>query len=95
LLRDGAALSGLVLSAAAAAGLSSAGPPQVRELPRDGLAVVLLLALGHVTVHTLPSDGTLLLDLLVPVARDPAAAIAVFARKLGVAPTPAPARDRA
>jgi S-adenosylmethionine/arginine decarboxylase-like enzyme len=84
-----------VLSAAAAAGLSSAAPPQVRELPRDGLAVVLLLALGHLTVHTVPAEGTLLVDLLVPVARDPAAAIAVFARKLGLAPAPDAAPERA
>ena len=45
ILRDGAALSGLLLSAAGAAGLSTAEPPMVRALPRDGLAVLLLLDL--------------------------------------------------
>jgi S-adenosylmethionine/arginine decarboxylase-like enzyme len=82
-LRDGAALSGLLLSAAGAAGLSTGEPPMVRSLPRDGLAVLLLLDLGHVTVHTIPSRETLLLDLLVPAGRDPQKAVDVFVRKLG------------
>jgi S-adenosylmethionine/arginine decarboxylase-like enzyme len=82
ILRDAAALSGLLLSAAGAAGLSTAEPPTVRELPRDGLALLLLLDLGHVTVHTIPSRETLLLDLLVPSGRDPQKAVDVFTRKL-------------
>ncbi|HEY2849707.1 MAG TPA: S-adenosylmethionine decarboxylase [Gemmatimonadaceae bacterium] len=84
ILRDAAALSGLLLSAAGAAGLSMADPPMVRTLPRDGLAIFLLLDLGHVTVHTMPARDTLLLDLLVPGGRDPQKAVDVFARKLGV-----------
>lgn len=83
ILRDGAALSGLLLSAASAAGLSTAEAPTVRTLPRDGLAVLLLLDLGHVTVHTIPARDTLLLDLLVPAGRDPQKAVDVFTRKLG------------
>ena len=83
ILRDGAALSGLLLSAAGAAGLSTAEAPMVRTLPRDGLAVILLLDLGHVAVHTLPARETLLLDLLVPAGRDPQKAVDVFTRKLG------------
>ena len=85
ILRDAAALSGLLLSAAGAAGLSTAEPPLVRTLPRDGLAIVLLLDLGHVTVHTIPARETLLLDLLVPAGRDPQKAVDVFTRKLGAA----------
>lgn len=83
ILRDGAALSGLLISAAGAAGLSTAEPPMVRSLPRDGLAVLLLLDLGHLTVHTIPSRETLLFDLLVPAGRDPQKAVDVFTRKLG------------
>ena len=85
ILRDGAALSGLLISAAGAAGLSTAEPPMVRSLPRDGLAVLLLLDLGHLTVHTIPSRETLLFDLLVPIGRDPQKAVDVFTRKLGTA----------
>ena len=83
LLRDGAALSGLLLSAAGAAGLATNEPPMVRLLPRDGLVVILLLDLGHLIAHTLPSHDLILLDLLVPVNRDPQKAIDVFTRKLG------------
>lgn len=82
-LRDSAALSGLLLSAAGAAGLTTAEPPIVRSLPRDGVAAVLLLDLGHLALHTLPARELLLLDLLVPQGRDPQKAIDVFTRKLG------------
>ncbi|MBI1809981.1 MAG: S-adenosylmethionine decarboxylase, partial [Gemmatimonadetes bacterium] len=84
LLRDPSALSGLLLSAAGAAGLTTAEPPLVRSLPRDGIAAVLLLALGHLSLHTMPERELLLLDLLVPQGRDPQKAIDVFTRKLGV-----------
>jgi S-adenosylmethionine/arginine decarboxylase-like enzyme len=94
ILRDGSALSGLLLSAAGAAGLSTAEPPLVRELPRDGLAVMLLLDLGHVTVHTIPSRETLLLDLLVPAGRDPQKAVDVFTRKLRVSEARSGRSDR-
>jgi S-adenosylmethionine/arginine decarboxylase-like enzyme len=83
ILRDGAALSGLLLSAAGAAGLTTADPPTIRNLPRDGLAVVLLLDLGHLVLHTIPARDTLLLDLLVATGRDPQKAVDVFTRKLG------------
>lgn len=84
LLRDGTALAGLLLSAAAAAGLTTVESPIVRSLPRDGLAVVLLLDLGHVAVHTVPDREIVTLDLLVAAGRDPQPAVAVFARKFGV-----------
>lgn len=94
LLRDGEALSGLLISAAGAAGLSTAEPPTVRELPRDGLALILLLNLGHITVHTMPERETLLLDLLVPAGRDPQKAVDVFTRKLGAAEARSSRLDR-
>lgn len=85
LLRDGPALAGLLLSAAGAAGLSTLESPIVRSLPRDGLAVVLLLDVGHVTVHTLPDHETVIVDLLVAAGRDPQKAVDVFVRKFGAA----------
>jgi S-adenosylmethionine/arginine decarboxylase-like enzyme len=94
LLRDGDALSGLMISAAGAAGLATAEAPIVRVLPRDGIAIVLLLDLGHVTVHTLPARETLLLDLLLPWGRDPQKAVDVFSRKLGVSEGRAGRLDR-
>ena len=83
-LRDGAALAGLLLSAAGAAGLSTVEAPIVRSLPRDGLAVVLFLDLGHVAVHTIPDRELVVLDLLVAAGRDPQKAVDVFVRKFGV-----------
>lgn len=83
-LRDGAALAGLLLSAAGAAGLSTVEAPIVRTLPRDGLAVLLLLDVGHVVVHTMPDRELVVLDLLVAAGRDPQKAVDVFVRKFGV-----------
>lgn len=94
LLRDGAALSGLLLSAAGAAGLSTAQPPAVHALPRDGLAVVLLLDLGHIVAHTLPARELILLDLLLPAGRDPQKAVDVFTRKLGASESRSGRLDR-
>ena len=94
LLRDGPALAGLLLSAAGAAGLSTAQPPTAHELPRDGLAVVLLLDLGHIVAHTIPSRELILLDLLVPAGRDPQKAVDVFIRKLGARESRSSRHDR-
>jgi S-adenosylmethionine/arginine decarboxylase-like enzyme len=94
ILRDGAAIAGLMLSAAGAAGLSTAEPPIIRAMPRDGLAVVLLLDLGHMTCHTIPARESLLLDLLVPAGRDPQKAVDVFTRKLGASDARAGRLDR-
>jgi S-adenosylmethionine decarboxylase len=84
LLRDGSALAGLMLSASGAAGLSTAESPIVRELPRDGLAVILFLDAGHMAVHTFPDRELVVLDLLVGSGRDPQKAVDVFSRKFGV-----------
>lgn len=83
-LRDGSAVAGLLLSAAGAAGLATFEPPLIRTLPREGIAVVVLLDLGHMSVHTIPARELLVLDLLVPAGRDPQKAVDVFVRKLGV-----------
>lgn len=94
LLRDGDALSGLMISASGAAGLATTETPIVRTLPRDGIAIILLLDVGHITVHTLPARETLLLDLLLPWGRDPQKAVDVFSRKLGVSEARASRLDR-
>jgi S-adenosylmethionine/arginine decarboxylase-like enzyme len=84
-VRDAAALTGLALSAAGAAGLTTIEAPIVRVLPRDGLALMLFLDQGHMTVHTFPDREIVVVDLLVPAGRDPQHAVDVFARKFGVA----------
>lgn len=82
LLRDQASLSGLLIAAAGAAGLTAVEPPLVRSLPRGGLAILLLLDLGHVALHTLPDDGVLIFDLLVSAKKDARKAVEVVTRRL-------------
>ncbi len=94
LLRDQASLSGLLIAAAGAAGLTTVEPPLVRLLPRGGLVILLLLDLGHVALHTVPDEGVLALDLLVSAAKDARKAVDVVTRRLNVRPTRATHSDR-
>jgi len=94
LLRDQAALSGLLIAAAGAAGLTPVEPPIVRLLPRGGLVILLLLDVGHVALHTMPDDGVLALDLLVSAAKDARKAIDVVTRRLDARPARATHGDR-
>jgi S-adenosylmethionine/arginine decarboxylase-like enzyme len=60
-LGDPQALSGLLLSAANAAGMNPAGPPTVLPGPQ-GLAAVLICHGGHVTLHAVPDSGLCFVD---------------------------------
>lgn len=84
LLRDQASLSGLLIAAAGAAGLTTVEPPIVRLLPRGGLVIVLLLDIGHVTLHTVPDEGVIAVDLLVSAQKDARKAIDVVTRRLNL-----------
>jgi S-adenosylmethionine/arginine decarboxylase-like enzyme len=81
-LRDAALLTGLLIAAAGAAGLSALGTPVVRRLPTDAVAGVLLLDGCHMSVHALPDHELLLLDVLITATYDPRKALDVFARRL-------------
>ena len=94
LLRDQASLSGLLIAAAGAAGLTTVEPPLVRSLPRGGLVILLVLDLGHVALHTLPDEGVLVLDLLVRATKDARKAIDVVTRRLNVRAARATHSDR-
>ncbi|MBW7934156.1 MAG: S-adenosylmethionine decarboxylase [Gemmatimonadaceae bacterium] len=94
LLRDQAALSGLLIAAAGAAGLTTVEPPVMRLLPRGGLVIVLLLDLGHVALHTVPDEGVLAFDLLVSASKDARKAIEVVTRRLNLRPARATHGDR-
>ena len=81
-LRDERLLSGLLIAAAGAAGLNTSGAPIVRIAPAGGVSALLLLDPCHVSLHTLPDRGLVLVDVL---ARDPvgaAKALDVFVRRL-------------
>lgn len=81
-LRDARLLTGLLIAAAGAAGLNTAGAPIVRTAPSGGISAVLLLDPCHVSIHSLPDRGLALVDVL---ARDESGAekaLAVFVRRL-------------
>jgi S-adenosylmethionine decarboxylase len=84
-LRDAPLLSGLLIAAAGAAGLTAVGAPLIRVAPTGGVSAVLLLDPCHVSIHSFPDRGLALVDVL---ARDAAGgnkALDVFVRRL--APT--------
>lgn len=81
-LRDTSLITGLMIAAASACGLAGIGAPHVRTLPRDGIIGLYLLDESHITVHTYPGRGTLLLDVVAPALHDPQRAVDVFARRL-------------
>ena len=94
LLRDQASLSGLLIAAAGAAGLTTVEPPIVRLLPRGGLVILLLLDIGHVALHTVPDEGVLAVDLLVSAKKDARQAIDVVTRRLNLRAARATHSDR-
>jgi S-adenosylmethionine/arginine decarboxylase-like enzyme len=94
LLRDQASLSGLLIAAAGAAGLTAVEPPIMRSLPRGGLVILLLLDIGHVALHTVPDEGVLALDLLVSANKDARKAVEVVTRRLNLRAVRATHADR-
>ncbi len=84
-LRDSRLLSGLLIAAAGAAGLNTAGSPVVHVSPSGGISALLLLDPCHVSLHSLPERGFLLVDVFARDATGAAKALDVFVRRL--APT--------
>ncbi|HWZ60296.1 MAG TPA: S-adenosylmethionine decarboxylase [Gemmatimonadaceae bacterium] len=81
-LRNTDLLAGLLVAAAGAAGLMAVGAPIVRRLPSDLVSGVLLLDGCHMSVHAVPADGLLMLDVLALASYDASKALDVFARRL-------------
>ena len=81
-LRDAALLSGLLIAAAGAAGLSAIGAPLVRTSPSGGVSAVLLLDPCHVSIHSLPDRGLALVDVFARDESGAAKALDVFVRRL-------------
>ena len=82
-LADQSLISGLVIAAASAAGLSAAGGPVVRALPESVVAGLLMIDGCHIVAHAFPQRELLLLDILAMTQHDPQKAVDVFARRLG------------
>jgi S-adenosylmethionine/arginine decarboxylase-like enzyme len=81
-LRDPALLGGLLIAAAGALGVATVAPPTIRQQPDESVSGVLLLDGCHIALHSVPSQGILMLDVLAPVTRDVRKAIEVFSRRL-------------
>jgi S-adenosylmethionine/arginine decarboxylase-like enzyme len=81
-LRDPNLLGGLMIAAAGALGVGSAAPPTIRQHGGDAVSGVLLLDGCHIAVHSIPSQGLLMLDVLAPETRNVRKAIEVFSRRL-------------
>ncbi|HEX2781617.1 MAG TPA: S-adenosylmethionine decarboxylase [Gemmatimonadaceae bacterium] len=81
-LADQALISGLVIAAASAAGLSASGSPVVRPLPESVVAGLLMIDGCHILAHAFPDRELLLLDILAMAHHDPQKAVDVFARRL-------------
>ena len=82
-LADQSLISGLVIAAASAAGLSASGGPVVRALPESVVAGLLMIDGCHIVAHAFPQRELLLLDILAMTQHDPQKAVDVFARRLG------------
>ena len=83
-LRDASLVTGLLIAAASAAGFTAHAAPVVRTLPDLGVSALYALEGCHITVHTFPERGLLLLDVLAPTSHaDAQRAIDVFARRVG------------
>ncbi len=84
-LTDPQALSGLLLSAANAAGLHPAGPPSVLTGPQ-GVAAVLVCHGGHVALHAVPSGeggGLCFADVAGAATAQPQRGLDVIIKRLG------------
>lgn len=71
-----------MIAAAGALGVGAAAPPTIRQHGGDAVSGVLLLDGCHIAVHSVPSQGILMLDVLAPESRDVRKAIEVFSRRL-------------
>ncbi len=81
-LMDQSLISGVMVSAASAAGLSATGPPVVLKHPDGGLSVILPLDGCHMSLHTNPERELALLDVLARSHHDPQRALDVLQRRL-------------
>jgi S-adenosylmethionine/arginine decarboxylase-like enzyme len=91
LLGDEAGLAALAIAAAGAIGLNAYGPPTTRAGPR-GIAIGLLGHGGHIVLHAVPGEGSVLVDVVTSGTTQPARAVEVIARRLGATVSPASAR---
>lgn len=81
-LSDAGRLAALVIAAAGATGITTDGPPIVRG-GLAGAAVGVVGVDGHILLHTSPTLGTCIVDIVVRAPRQADRALEVIARRLG------------
>jgi S-adenosylmethionine/arginine decarboxylase-like enzyme len=81
-LRDSALLGGLLIAAASAAGFCLHGKPVVIEHPTGGVSAMIMLDRGHLAIHSLPAQQTVLFDAVAPASHDFRKALEVLSRRL-------------
>jgi S-adenosylmethionine/arginine decarboxylase-like enzyme len=84
-LADPGTLAALVIAAAGATGITTDGPPVVRG-GLAGAAVGVVGVDGHILLHTAPSLGSCIVDIVVRAPRQADRALDVIARRLGARP---------
>ena len=82
-LADAHGLSAMVVAAAGAVGMPPLWPPVVRDGP-GGIVIGMLCREGHIVLHTAPSEGLCVVDLVARAPADVGKGVEVIARRLGV-----------
>ncbi|MEO7456273.1 MAG: S-adenosylmethionine decarboxylase [Gemmatimonadaceae bacterium] len=93
-LRDAPLLSGLLIAAAGAAGLSASGTPVVRIAPDGAISAMLQLDPGHASIHSFPARGLALVDVMAHNDTGATKALDVFVRRLAPAGVASETRSR-
>ncbi len=94
-LRDAPLLSGLLIAAAGAAGLSASGTPVFRIAPDGAISAMLQLDPGHASIHSFPSRGLALVDVMAHDDAGAGKALDVFVRRLAPKEVTSESRARA
>jgi S-adenosylmethionine/arginine decarboxylase-like enzyme len=81
-LADQSLVSGVLVSAAGAAGMKASGTPVVLKHHDGGLSVILPLDGCHMSIHTMPARELAMLDVLALPGHDVERALDVVARRL-------------
>ncbi len=81
-LADQSFISGILVSAAGAAGMKASGAPLVIVHPDEGLSVILPLDGCHMSMHTMPAQELAIVDVIARAPRDPQRALDVITRRL-------------
>jgi S-adenosylmethionine/arginine decarboxylase-like enzyme len=94
LLSDQSLISGLLVSAAGAAGMTASGAPIVLKHPDGALSVILPIDGCHMSLHTMPGLELAMLDVLARPHHDTQRALDVVARRIAARSVRAERRER-